>query len=95
MADFIVTTTPNVEGYMIEKYCGIVGNDYFIFNSDNMQESLSDMIDRAKQLGANAIVGLNIVVWSDTSGFRGCDTRECNQAYGTAVRIREAYKQLE
>ena len=86
MADFIVTTTPNVEGYMIEKYCGIVGEDYFIFNSDNMQESLSDMIDRAKQLGANAIVGLNIVV---------CDTRECNQAYGTAVRIREAYKQLE
>lgn len=90
MADFIVTTTPNVEGYMIEKYCGIVGEEYFIFNSDNMQESLSDMIDRAKQLGANAIVGLNIVVWSDTSVFKGC-----NQAYGTAVRIREAYKQLE
>lgn len=28
MADFIVTTTPNVEGYMIEKYCGIVGEDW-------------------------------------------------------------------
>ena len=92
MTDFIITTTPNVEGYIIEKYCGIVGGNSVLpwdfYKDHNVQESLSDIIDKAKQLGANAIVGLNIIVWAD-------EGNESYQSYGTAVRIREANKQPE
>lgn len=87
MDDFIITTTPNVEGYVIEKYCGIVSDSCFFLIYD--QESFSELIKKAQLLGANAIVGLVINVYSNVSGSHGCDTNAENQAYGTAVRIRK------
>lgn len=85
--DFIVTTTPNIEGYTIEDYCGIVCDDFFCFHNDNTEESLSDIIGKATKLGANAIVGLKIFSSSDVSGYNGCSTNIEYSAYGTAVRV--------
>lgn len=85
--DFIVTTTPNIEGYAIDEYCGIVCDDFFCFHNDNTQESLSDIIEKAKKLGANAIVGLKMFSSSDVSGYSGCSTNIEYSAYGTAVRV--------
>ena len=85
--DFIVTTTPNIEGYTIEEYCGIVLDESFNQYEENTRESLSDIVEKAKKLGANAIVGLRIVTASDVHGDYGCSTNLEYSVYGTAVRI--------
>ncbi|MBO4740630.1 MAG: heavy metal-binding domain-containing protein [Bacteroidales bacterium] len=85
--DFIVTTTPNIEGYAIEEYCGIVLDNSFNQYEENTRKSLSDIIEKAKRLGANAIVGLKIVTASYVHGDYGCSTDIEFSAYGTAVRV--------
>ena len=89
MNDFIITNTPNVEGYIIEEYCGIVYDEYFCPDERSMRGALSGLMKQAQSLGANAIVGLVITVYPDVRG-RYTDTTVYNQAYGTAVSIRKA-----
>lgn len=85
MEDFILTTTPTIEGARIEKYLGIIVqnqvagtgaisdlvasfSDVFGGNSGTYRNQLRDlyadvrkhMIEEAKGMGANAIVGLSI-----------------------------------
>ena len=59
----ILSTTPTIEGHPILEYKGIVTGETII-GANVLREAkdtaLSEMQDRASQLGANAIVGIDI-----------------------------------
>ena len=63
----ILSTTPTIEGHPILEYKGIVtgetiigANAYEKVLREAKDTALSEMQDRASQLGANAIVGIDI-----------------------------------
>lgn len=104
----IVTTTPNISGYQVTEYLGIVAGEAVmgvnmfrdlgaslrnVFGGrsagyeDEMQrareEVVSEMMQRAEQLGANAVVGVSL-------GYETFEGMIMTVASGTAVRIRRA-----
>lgn len=104
----IVTTTPDISGYQITEYLGIVAGEAVmgvnmfrdlgaslrnVFGGrsagyeDEMQrareEVVSEMMQRAEQLGANAVVGVSL-------GYETFEGMIMTVASGTAVRIRRA-----
>lgn len=65
--DFIITTTNHIEGYDIEKYCGIIAvrKEYVDMYFDSyFERAKEDFIDKAKGLGANAVVGFRVDIVS-------------------------------
>lgn len=104
----IVTTTPDISGYQVTEYLGIVAGEAVmgvnmfrdlgaslrnVFGGrsagyeDEMQrareEVVSEMMQRAEQLGANAVVGVSL-------GYETFEGMIMTVASGTAVRIRRA-----
>lgn len=104
----IVTTTPDIFGYQVTEYLGIVAGEAVmgvnmfrdlgaslrnVFGGrsagyeDEMQrareEVVSEMMQRAEQLGANAVVGVSL-------GYETFEGMIMTVASGTAVRIRRA-----
>lgn len=104
----IVTTTPDISGYQVTEYLGIVAGEAVmgvnmfrdlgaslrnVFGGrsagyeDEMQrareEVVSEMTQRAEQLGANAVVGVSL-------GYETFEGMIMTVASGTAVRIRRA-----
>lgn len=104
----IVTTTPNISGYQVTEYLGIVAGEAVmgvnmfrdlgaslrnVFGGrsagyeDEMQrareEVISEMMQRAEELGANAVVGASL-------GYETFEGMIMTVASGTAVRIRRA-----
>ena len=104
----ILTTTPNIEGYKILEYKGLVTGetiiganfikDFFAGIRDivggrsksyekvlqeGKETSVREMMQRAEELGANAIVGIDIDY--ETVGQGGSMLMEA--VSGTAVRI--------
>ncbi|XRP96689.1 heavy metal-binding domain-containing protein [Methanocaldococcus sp. 16A] len=51
----ITSTTDNLEGFKIIKYLGVV-----IGYGDDPDDALEDLIDVAKDMGANAVIGIRI-----------------------------------
>ncbi len=75
----IITTTDNIEGYRIIKYFGIV-----VGYGEDIETSINDLIKKAKDFGANAIIVVRIE--NENIG----DEEEYivgYYAYGTAVKI--------
>lgn len=104
----IVTTTPDISGYQVTEYLGIVAGEAVmgvnvfrdlgaslrnVFGGrsagyeDEMQrareEVISEMMQRAEELGANAVVGASL-------GYETFEGMIMTVASGTAVRIRRA-----
>ena len=104
----IVTTTPDISGYQVTEYLGIVAGEAVmgvnmfrdlgaslrnVFGGrsagyeDEMQrareEVVSEMMQRAEQLGANAVVGVSL-------GYETFEGMIMTVASGTAVRSRRA-----
>ena len=104
----IVTTTPDISGYQVTEYLGIVAGEAVmgvnmfrdlgaslrnVFGGrsagyeDEMQrareEVVSEMMQRAEELGANAVVGASL-------GYETFEGMIMTVASGTAVRIRRA-----
>ena len=102
----IVTTTPDISGYQVTEYLGIVAGEAVmgvnmfrdlgaslrnVFGGrsagyeDEMQrareEVISEMMQRAEELGANAVVGASL-------GYETFEGMIMTVASGTAVRIR-------
>lgn len=88
----LVTTTPNVEGYKITKYLGLVcSNAYYDntgysnrYSASSAWNSIIDGIrSSAANMGADAVVGLQI-----TNAGGGNDPFYCHMiAQGTAVKL--------
>ena len=57
----IVTTTPTIEGHTIKEYKGLVsGEVIFGMNFlEGRETAQKEMLQRAKEMGANAIVGVS------------------------------------
>ena len=107
----IVTTTPNLEGYRITGYRGLVTGEaimganivrdlfanitdivggrsgaYEDKLSDARETALGEMEQRAKALGANAVIGVDL----DYEVVGGSGSMLMVSASGTAVSIEEA-----
>ena len=90
----IFTTTPNIEGYTIQRYLGVVTGetiiganafkdieaaltDFFGGRSNTYEQvlcqakdtAMNEMAQRAQQMGANAVVGIDLDY--ETIGSRG------------------------
>jgi len=75
----IVTTTDFVEGYRVVEYLGIV--DAMAGCGGDCDPVYKNMLQRARELGADAVLGVRYVV---TGGERGSAWVVMN---GTAVRL--------
>ena len=85
----LVTTTHNVEGKRILEYKGLVAGEailgagsYEKVLNDARQTAVGEMTDKAEQLGANAVIGVDIDY--ETVGTNG--SMLMVTAAGTAVR---------
>ena len=89
----IVTTTPSVEGRRITEYKGVVFGeviagvnfvkDFVAGLSNARQQALAEMEQRAAQLGADAVVGVDI----DYEVLGADNGMLMVTASGTAVRL--------
>ena len=81
----LVTTTHNVEGKRILEYKGLVAGEAILganlFHAP--KPAVGEMTDKAEQLGANAVIGVDIDY--ETVGTNG--SMLMVTAAGTAVRI--------
>ncbi len=78
----IITTTPNIEGYEIIEYLGIISGDIDIVNEQD------EIIKLAYEKNADAVVGVTTSAYAEVSG----DIVMSSVHYittGTAVRIRK------
>ena len=81
--EFKVVSTDNLEGYKILEYFGIVYQSYgyepgALLNGLPIQK----LIDNAKLVGANAIIGFHM----------SSDDKKIGRLYGTAVKVKKANK---
>ncbi|ACV23996.1 heavy metal-binding domain-containing protein [Methanocaldococcus fervens] len=86
----ITTTTDNLEGFKIVKYLGVV-----IGYGDDPDDALEDLIDIAKNLGANAIIGIRIAneLTTEIISDENYAVPELTYyAYGTAVVVEKVEK---
>ena len=94
--DLIVSTTPQLEGYAVERYIGAVSGDVVFdatltrleqkFARDRAM-AVHSMVRKARAIGANAVVGLSF----NCGSFQRQGTKKevCSiSAYGTAVKIK-------
>jgi uncharacterized protein YbjQ (UPF0145 family) len=66
-----IVTTPNIEGFKIVAYLGVVAA-----REDSYDAVINKIIEQAEALGANKVVGFQLV-WQSPQRFTG---------FGTAVR---------
>ncbi|CAB3287930.1 conserved protein of unknown function [Methanocaldococcus lauensis] len=81
----ITSTTDHLEGFKIVKYLGVV-----IGYGDDPEDALDDLIEVAKELGANAIIGVRISneVMTEIACDKNYSIPELTYyAYGTAVIV--------
>jgi uncharacterized protein YbjQ (UPF0145 family) len=91
----IVSTTPQLEGYRIERYIGVVYGDAVFDAAFTKIEAhvardravaVHNMVREAREIGANAVVGLSFNCGSFQR--QGCKREMCTiSAYGTAVKV--------
>jgi len=94
--DIIVSTTPQLEGYAVERYIGVVSGDV-VFNASftrveqnfarDRAMAVHGMVRKAREIGANAVIGLSF----NCGSFHRQGTKKelCSiSAYGTAVKIK-------
>ncbi|MDJ0810158.1 MAG: heavy metal-binding domain-containing protein [Desulfobacterales bacterium] len=94
--DLIVSTTPQLEGYRIERYIGVVFGDAVFDAAFSKIEAhfardravaVHSMVRKAREIGANAVIGLSFNCGSFQR--QGSKREICTiSAYGTAVRVR-------
>ena len=94
--DIIVSTTPQLEGYAVERYIGVVSGDVVFSASFTRVEqnfardramAVHSMVRKAREIGANAVIGLSFSCGSFHR--QGTKKELCSiSAYGTAVKIR-------
>ncbi len=94
--DLIVSTTPQLEGYRIERYIGVVFGDAVFDAAFSKLEAhfardramaVHSMVRKAREIGANAVVGLSFNCGSFQR--QGSKREICTiSAYGTAVSVR-------
>jgi uncharacterized protein YbjQ (UPF0145 family) len=94
--DIIVSTTPHLEGFAIERYIGVVSGDVVFDPTFTRLEqnfvrdravAVHHMVRKAREIGANAVVGMSF----NCGSFQRQGTKKavCSiSAYGTAVRIK-------
>jgi len=94
--DLIVSTTPQLEGYAVERYIGVVSGDVvFDATYTRLEQNFArdramavhSMVRKAREIGANAVIGLSF----NCGSFQRQGTKKevCSiSAYGTAVKIR-------
>ena len=59
----ILTTTPAIDGHTIREYKGVVFGEVITgvnFLKEARQKAMDEMAQRARSLGANAVVGIDI-----------------------------------
>ena len=94
--NLMVSTTPQLEGYRIERYIGVVFGDAVFDAAYSKIEAhfardravaVHSMARKAREIGANAVVGLsfNCGSFQRQGSKRGICTIS---AYGTAVKVR-------
>jgi uncharacterized protein YbjQ (UPF0145 family) len=94
----IVSTTPQLEGYRIERYIGVVFGDAIFDAAFTRLEAhfardravaVHSMVRKAREIGANAVVGLSFNCGSFQR--QGSKREVCTiSAYGTAVQVRDS-----
>ncbi len=67
-----IVTTPNIEGYKIIAYLGIV-----VARESSSNDVFKEIIQQAEALGANKVVGFQLI-WQSPQRFAG---------FGTAVQV--------
>ena len=94
--DIIVSTTPQLEGFSVERYIGVVSGDVVFDASFTGLEqhfardraiAVHNMVRKAREIGANAVIGLSF----NCGSFQRQGTKKevCSiSAYGTAVKIK-------
>ncbi len=98
--DLMVSTTPQLEGYRIERYIGVVFGDAIFDAAFSKLEAhfardravaVHSMARKAREIGANAVVGLSFNCGSFQR--QGSNREICTiSVYGTAVRVRSREK---
>lgn len=97
-SDLIVSTTPILEGYRVDRYLGVVSGDV-VFDptftrleqnfSRDRAAAVHHMVRKAREIGANAVIGLSFNCGSFHR--QGTNKAVCSiSAYGTAVRVNRA-----
>jgi uncharacterized protein YbjQ (UPF0145 family) len=87
----ITSTTDNLEGFKIIKYLGVV-----IGYGDDPDDALEDLIEVAKEMGANAVIGIRISNEPTTeiiSDENYVVPELTYYAYGTAVIVEKIDKE--
>ncbi|MGD9332875.1 MAG: heavy metal-binding domain-containing protein [Desulfobacterales bacterium] len=94
--DIIVSTTPQLEGFAVERYFGVVSGDVIFDASFTRLEqnfardramAVHSMVRKARHIGANAVIGLSFNCGSFQR--QGSKKEVCSiSAYGTAVKIK-------
>lgn len=94
--DLIVSTTPQLEGYTVERYIGVVSGDVvFDATYTRLEQNFArdramavhSMVRKAREIGANAVIGLSF----NCGSFQRQGTKKgvCSiSAYGTAVSVK-------
>lgn len=85
----IKTNTPNIEGYQIIEYLGIVYSfrENYAYVTDEIHDLIEDLTNKAEKLGADAIISLTITSASTYSEDDYTGLKPDMIAYGTAVKI--------
>ena len=94
--DIIVSTTPQLEGFAVERYFGVVSGDVvFDATFTRLEQNFArdramavhSMVRKARDIGANAVIGLSFNCGSFHR--QGSKKEVCSiSAYGTAVKIK-------
>lgn len=67
-----IVTTPNIEGFKIVAYLGVV-----VARESSSNEVINEIIRQGESLGANKVVGFQLI-WQSPQRFAG---------FGTAVQV--------
>ena len=95
--DIVVSTTPDLDGFSIERYIGVVSGDVVFAPTFTRLEqhfirdravAVHHMVRKAREAGANAVVGMRFNCGSIQR--QGTRRAVCSiSAYGTAVRVKQ------
>ena len=78
----IITTTPNIEGYEITEYLGIVGGNIDIIYGQD------ELVKLAEERNADAVVGIKSMSYVEVTG-NVANSTIYYVTIGTAVKIRK------
>ncbi|ACX72656.1 protein of unknown function DUF74 [Methanocaldococcus vulcanius M7] len=81
----ITSTTDTLDGFKIVEYLGVI-----IGYGDDPEDALEDLIDIAKNMGANAVIGIRISneLTAEISNENYSVPELTYYAYGTAVIVK-------